>query len=284
LRLEDFSCARINWDPKSDNISSIIQELNVGADSVVFIDDNPIERELVRRVHPELTVPDFPKAEFEIPEFFHHVCQEFFSSAHGTVEDARKAEQYEIRRLARKFREEVGSDQEFMRSLTQRGIIISDPRAIAKRISQMCQKTNQFNLTTLRLSEGDVLAQLQLPEYRFIPLQLIDRFGDHGVTALCILRTVCDREIEVVNFLVSCRILGRGVEADFLKEILSRLFYEEFQRVTARFVPSSRNAQCGSFLDAVGFTFLGVVDGEKRYVLNKSDFVRSTGAVIFEDG
>ncbi len=282
LTESDFTVIKANWNDKSENIAEILSEINVGIDSCVFLDDNPLERDLLLQSFPGITVPDFPTKAYNIPEFIDDISFRYFSSATLTSEDHVKALQYSIRAKGEADRVNYSSKLEFLKNLRLEGTIIINVSSVISRVVQMTQKTNQFNLTTVRHNES-TLEQILKNEDFVLPLSVSDKYGDHGITGLCIAERTNPDTVSITTFLMSCRVLGRDIETDFLNWCL--LYFREFgiKFVTARYVPTAKNKQVSHFYERSGF----VVDRHNKsycdYSLDLADYVKTLKATKIID-
>ena len=154
LKKDDFSAYRINWTDKVTNIRELADELNIGLDSMVFVDDNPTERELVKQMLPMVSVPDFPEHPYMLLEFFKQLVNDYFKVYSITEEDRKKAEQYKAAASRLRMQKKFADFDEFLESLDIQIIIEAVNEFNIQRIAQMTQKTNQFNLTTKRYTDG----------------------------------------------------------------------------------------------------------------------------------
>lgn len=255
---------RINWQDKATNIREIAQELNIGLDSLVFLDDNPTEREWVRSALPEVSVPDFPEHPYELLSLIRQVAQDYFQIYSLTAEDVAKTSQYQANAQRENARKSFADMEGYLRSLEITLKIDSASEANIPRLAQMCQKTNQFNLTTKRYTESDLETLLEQGA-RIWALSVSDRFGDNGITGLIIVLKKGEKAV-IDSFLLSCRILGKGIENIFLAEILSRLKTENIETVEGRYIPTLKNAQVADFYKKVGFIddVLSLASWEKK--------------------
>ena len=261
LKKDSFATWRINWTDKASNIRELAEELNIGLDSFVFVDDNPTERELIRQALPMVEVPEFPAQPYELPVFFHDLVERYFRVYSVTKEDQKKTEQYKAnaqRALAQRSFVDFGS---FLKSLDIQIIIETANEFNIPRIAQMTQKTNQFNLTTHRYTDADLKGFLA-NGWRIWCIGVADRFGDNGITGCIMIKPggVID------TFLLSCRILGKGIEYAFVKKVLSILKEEGFSFMNACYLPTAKNVQVSDFWEKCGFTMTeGDKDGAKYY-------------------
>lgn len=264
LRPEHIAAYRINWNNKADNIRGLAAELNIGLDSMVFADDNPTERELVRRELPMVSVPEFPKKPYGLMEFYAVLVNEYFRSYTLTDEDRNKTGQY--RDNARRAAEQsnFADLDSFIDSLNIEIDIIPADEFNIPRIAQMSQKTNQFNLTTRRYTEADIHAFVASGA-DVMCIAVRDRFGDNGITGEMIITRNGDTA-DIDTMLLSCRILGKRIETVFLQSVLDRLGKDGVKRVTASYIPTKKNSQVADFYDRHGFTVISEDEGSKRYV------------------
>lgn len=261
LRKEHFSARRINWHDKAGNIREIARELNIGLDSMVFLDDNPSERELVSQFLPEVAVPDFPAQPYELPVFFQSLVENYFQVYSVTDEDRNKTTQYQANAARADAQKHFSDFASFLRSLQIRVTVAEADDVTIPRIAQLTQKTNQFNLTTRRYQDSDIRQFLQ-DGWRIWSVSVSDRFGDSGITGCALVHGN-----DVDSFLLSCRVLGKGIESIFLKTVLSILKKEGCQAVTAHYVPTQKNAQVADFYEKCGFSCVGKSEDDKDYVL-----------------
>lgn len=259
LSLKDFACTRINWNDKATNIREIAQELNIGLDSMVFVDDNPTERELIRQQLPMVSVPEWPGQPYELPMFYARLVNEYFSVYTLTDEDKQKTEQYRQNANRAQAQAQFTDMEDFLRSLEMRLTIAPVADITIPRIAQMTQKTNQFNLTTKRYTESDIRSLLAKGA-QIWTLAVEDRFGDNGITGLMILKPESGWSID--TFLMSCRVLGKGIEKAFFKSVISRCQ----GALAAQYIPTAKNGQVADFYDRMGLKLEKMNDdGVKEY-------------------
>lgn len=261
LKKAHFAAYRINWQDKASNIKELAEELNIGLDSFVFVDDNPTERELIKQMLPMVAVPNFPTQPYDLPLFFKSLVEDYFKVYSITDEDRKKTEQYKANALRSESQKQFTDFEAFLKSLDIRLTIEGANEFNLQRIAQMTQKTNQFNLTTKRYTDADIKVMLA-EHWKVYCVSVADRFGDSGITG-CIL--VNGDEID--SFLLSCRILGKGIETAFLKRILQVLKAEGFMKIKAKYIPTAKNAQVRDFYEDCGFDCVSETEsGEKEYV------------------
>lgn len=263
LKKDAFSAYRINWQDKATNIKELAAELNIGLDSMVFVDDNPTERELVKQVLPMVAVPDFPEQPYMFPDFFKQLVNEYFKVYCVTDEDRKKTEQYKANAARANAQASFADFDSFLESLDIQITIEKANEFNIQRIAQMTQKTNQFNLTTKRYTDADVNGFMEAG-WKIWCISVADKFGDSGITG-CVM--VNGNEID--TFLLSCRILGKGIEIAFAKKILAMLQENGTYVLAAKYLPSAKNVQVKDFYEKCGFTcVVENEDGSKEYSIN----------------
>ncbi len=244
LKLEDFSALQINWDNKYKNIDLIANELNIGKDAVVFFDDSPFEREEMKNFNPQINVINVPKN----PENFVQSIEKtsFFYKKTQTVEDIKKRHQYKILKKASNFKTKFKNINDFFKSLKMTLEISNINKYNFERSVQLINKTNQFNLTSKRYNKTELEVFLKSKSQFTFVGRLKDKFGDHGITALAMIKK--NRNTWIIdNFLLSCRILGRKVENIFLYEILKKLRFNKISSLQGIYIKTNKNFQCENF-------------------------------------
>jgi FkbH-like protein len=249
LRREDISAWRIDWQPKPDNLRALAQALNLGLDSFVFIDDDPVEVERMRAAWPEVACVLLPADPARIVEEV--VRHRLFERLETTSEDKRRAGMMADEGRRSELRSRL-SPEEFLASLDLRVRVFEAGEEHLARITQLVNKTNQFNLTTIRRDQAEVRRLMAAPGCLVYGLTARDRFGDYGLTGAAIVQdrgTAC----EIDTFLLSCRILGREVETAFLAALARAAGGRDRREIVARYVPTAKNAPAADFLPRHGF-------------------------------
>jgi FkbH-like protein len=242
---------RVNWEPKSANLRSLAEELNLGIDSFIFIDDSDHECLAVRQSLPQVEVIQVPSRPLEIPGCLDHVARLEILSL--TDEDRRRTEMYVQERKRRKIADTATGVAGYLRSLGMRMRVAVDDRRHVPRIAQLTQKTNQFNLTTRRYSEADIRGFVDAPDWLVAHFSLTDIFGDSGVVGVLLARQTASNEAEIDTLLMSCRVIGRKAESAFLESILAILRERGVRTVTADFLATAKNLLAERFLPDHGF-------------------------------
>jgi FkbH-like protein len=252
LAMEDFAYKVINWDPKHKNIKVIANALNIGLDSLAFVDDNPVECALVRQMLPDVLTLQLPEDPSTFSDFIYQVPD--FDTLRVTAEDANKTQQYAENAKRQALQETVGDLNAFLESLDTQVDVAVAGQADTARIHQLFTKTNQFNLTTIRYTRGDIANFLAAPECHLHTIRSRDKFGDLGMIGVYLLRQDGDL-VEIDSFVMSCRALGRGIESaacNLLKEFA-------FGTLGARalqgcFLPTAKNKPAADFYERQGFS------------------------------
>jgi FkbH-like protein len=255
LRDEHFAARRVNWLPKPDNLVSLAEELNVGLDSFLVVDDSDYECATVRHTFPEVEVVQTPAKPVDVPTCLDHVARLEVLSL--TVEDLAKTELYAQERRRRESQRSLGESgialRDYLASLETKIRVGFNDSAHLARLSQLAQKTNQFNLTTRRYNEQQMQQFIHDGDWLVAHFSLADVFGDSGIVGLAILHTITSQQAELDTFLISCRVLGREAESAFLHALLRRLADQGVNEVVAYYSPTPKNAPAKNFLPLQGF-------------------------------
>jgi FkbH-like protein len=260
LREEDFAAFVANWSDKAANIRSIAEALKLGLDSFVFVDDNPFERNLVRQLLPEVIVPELPPD----PALYARCLAELnlFESASHSALDARRGELYQEQRRRDAEQANYASIEDYLKSLQTTAEFRRFEPGNLSRIAQLIQRSNQFNLTTRRLSEAECAAIMGDPE-RFFPfsVSIRDRVGEFGLVCVAVLRNAFPA-LNIDVFLMSCRVLQRGVEQFAMNKIFEHAKAGGYRRVVGRYLPTPKNGMVKGFYAQFGFVRTGKADEE----------------------
>lgn len=252
IRRSDVIGFRINWKDKSDNLAELADELGVALDSFVFWDDNPLERESVRARLPEVTVAEIPREVWHWPGWL--ASSNLFTSFENTTEDFRRAEMYRSRSLFRSESAQCRSESDFLKSIQLQPTAVPVSDALVSRAAQLAMKTNQFNLRTRRYDEAEIRQITHEENTVSFLVHLKDKFGDHGNVGLVIARRTRNHKVAFLDtFLLSCRVLGRHLEAWMLDQCIQRLGMEQVSILLAEFAPTERNHVAAKFLSEHGF-------------------------------
>ncbi len=251
---------KINWDDKATNIKILAQELNLGLDSFVFVDDSQIECELIRKLVPEVQVYQVPQRLYEYPVLLDR--DGLFDTLTLSEEDSNRTEMYQVEMLRKNEQAKFESIEQYLETLS---ISISVHKARASevpRISQLTQKTNQFNLTTRRYSETQIQEIIASPHAEVLSLSVSDKFGDSGLTGV-IIATINEGVATVDTFLMSCRVLGRNIEVSFWLTAM-KVLERQWGMCTweSEFIPTTKNQQVRDFWKNLNFTEVSEQQGK----------------------
>ncbi|HUA15087.1 MAG TPA: HAD-IIIC family phosphatase [Verrucomicrobiae bacterium] len=250
LRPEDFAAWRINWRDKAASIAEIAAELRLGPQSIVFLDDNPVERARVREAFPEVLVPDWPSDKtLGAMTLLQMTC---FDSAQSTSEDRSRAEMYAAEQKREDLKAEVPGVDDWLRSLETKVVVEELNRSNQSRVAQLFNKTNQMNLATRRMSESEIAAWAGRDGRHLFAFRVSDRFGDSGLTGILTLDFEGD-SLRIVDFILSCRVMGRQVEEAMLAVASEFCRQHKGQRLLARYIPTAKNKPCHEFWMRSGF-------------------------------
>jgi FkbH-like protein len=261
LREANFSALRINWTSKPDNMMSIAQELGIGVDSLVFVDDNPDERERMRQLLPAVLTVELPKD----PALYRSALERLpqLQTLAVTDEDRARAEQYRTARLREETKLSAASVEEYLTSLEIEVTIARATQPVFARIVQLFARTNQFNTTTRRYSAADVAAFADDPLAKLWAVWSKDRFGDHGLVALALVRAE-GSAWTIDSFLMSCRVIGYGIESTLLAHVARQAASIPVE-LRAEFIPTKKNAPAEDLFARHGFEMIDAVDGVQRW-------------------
>lgn len=251
LKLSDISVFVANWEDKASNIRLIQKTLNIAMDSFVFLDDNPAEREIVRRLLPEVAVPELP----EDPALYLEYLQScnYFESASFDIGARDRTAQYQAEYERNKLQAEYLSIDDYLDSLEMKGRICAFDKEHAARIAQLTQRSNQFNLRTVRYTEGEIDQIADSPDHIPLYFMLKDRFGDYGLVGIMIVKRRSDRTAFVDTWLMSCRVLKRGMEEYMMNGMVSKLLALGYTTIESEYIPTSKNSMVRDIYKQMGF-------------------------------
>jgi FkbH-like protein len=271
LRRGDIASFVANWSDKAGNIRAIAEELNIGLDSLVFIDDNPFERNLVRQELPMVAVPEVSDDPVGYPVALSDAG--YFEGLSVTDEDRERTGQYQGNKARDALKDSATDLPAYLRGLEMNLIAKPFDRVGLQRIVQLINKSNQFNLTTRRYTDDDIIAVMADPHAFGLQLRLLDRFGDNGVIAIVIGRLLDSRDLLIDTWLMSCRVLGRQVEPTTLNLIAEQAQKLGAKRVVGEYIPTKKNGMVKDHYARLGFTVAAVnVGGGSRNLLDLAAF------------
>ena len=283
LKRDDIASFIANWSDKPANLRAVAEELNIGLDALVFIDDNPFERDLVRRELPMVAVPEIT----DDPTTYAQTLADagYFEAVTITDEDRARSGQYQSNRQRDRLKASATDLSSYLRGLEMRLMWRRFDRVGLNRTVQLINKTNQFNLTTRRYSEADVLGVMD-DEHAFgAQLRLIDRFGDNGIIAIVIGRLLDEADVLIDTWLMSCRVLGRQVEPTTLNLVAALAREMGGKRLIGEYIPTAKNGMVKDHYPKLGFCALGDEGANTaRFALDLTDFApRETFVEVTEE-
>jgi FkbH-like protein len=259
LRPSHFASIRINCMDKFTILREIAAELNIGIDSLAFLDDNPAERESIKAELPEVMVIDLPDDAAQ----FADTLRDFpaLERLKLSAEDRERNDLYATERARSQAEESFSSKEDFYVFLEQEAEIVPIQPLTLVRIAQLTQKTNQFNLTTQRYTEQQITEMSKRPDYDVVSIRVRDRYGDHGLVGVAIAR---DRNADCLidTFLLSCRVIGRSIETALLSMVAERAQARGCTRLLGRFLPTKKNAPARNFYEQHGFRLVSQSEQE----------------------
>jgi FkbH-like protein len=264
LKMEDISVFVANWDNKADNIRHIQNVLNIGFDSMVFIDDNPFERNIIRENLPDVCVPELPEDPADYLEYLYNL--NLFETISYSNEDADRTKKYQTESKRVSAQKKYTNENDFLKSLE----MVSDIEAFNNfnipRVAQLSQRSNQFNLRTIRYSENDLNKMISSENYFTFTFNLKDKFGDHGLICVIILNKQINSTLFIDTWFMSCRVLKRGMERFVLNHLVSYAKNNNFKYLEGEYIETPKNKLVKDHYSGLGF--------EKKYnnwILNLSD-------------
>ena len=280
LRRADIACFIANWDDKAQNLRRIAERLNIGLDSLVFLDDSPFERDRVREALPMVAVPEIPDDPALVPDAL--AAAGYFESVAVTADDTLRARAYADNSAREAERSSLANIGDYLQGFAMRAPWGFFDAVNRQRIVQLINKTNQFNLTTRRYSEADYDGVVQDESAVGLHLRLVDRFGDNGLIGVAIARQV-GADLVIDTWLMSCRVLGRQVEVATLSLLVEQARARGAQRLLGEYVPSLKNGVVREHYERLGFTLIEEdAAGGKRLALEVLDYRAPIVPVVLE--
>lgn len=252
LREENFATMKINWSDKISNIKEIAEELNIGLESIVYFDDDPINRELMSKAIPQIMTVSLP----DDPSLYASTLMRIndFNTLAVTSEDMKRGQMYKQEQKRIELKNSASNVEDFLKQLEIKVTMKKANNFTIPRIAQLTLKTNQFNLTTRRYQEEDVQSFASDQTKLIGCAQTKDKFGDNGITGVYIVnKNLAEKEWTIDTFLLSCRVMGRGIEDVMLGYILNKAKEEGIIKVKAEFIPTKKNKPCEQLLPDFGF-------------------------------
>ena len=251
LSEDNFASVKINWDDKVLNLQKISEELNIGLDSIVFFDDDPINQEYVKDSLPDVLVVDLPKDSSRYAQIITEMKE--FDVLKITEEDTKRGDMYLDQKKRKELENKVGDFNEFLKQMNIEVTVQKANSFSIPRIAQLTLKTNQFNLTTRRYQEEEVSKFSSSDDKIVECVEVSDKFGNNGITGAYIIEKKSDEEWVVDTFLLSCRIMGRGVEEIMMNQIIENAKLSGIKRIKGEFIPTAKNKPAENFYEELGF-------------------------------
>jgi FkbH-like protein len=267
LKMDDISVFMANWETKADNIRAIQAILNIGFDSMVFLDDNPFEREFVKKEIPSITVPDLPEDPAEYLLYLQSL--NLFEISALSAEDEKRTKQYQEDAKRAVIKKGFTNEEEFLRSLEMVSEVNSFDKFSIPRVAQLTQRSNQFNLRTIRYSESDVEMLMNDKNALTFSYHLEDKYGQYGLISVVVLKKVKDKTLTIDNWLMSCRVLKRGMEKFVLNTIVDAARKNGFEWIEAEYIPTAKNSMVADHYKKLGFDAL---EKENHWQLNVGNY------------
>lgn len=263
LKLDDIAVFVANWENKADNIRSIQSILNIGFDSMVFLDDNPFERNIVRENLPDVTVPELPEDPGEYLEFLYGL--NLFETASYARSDSDRTKQYQIEAQRSSAQMSFTNENDFLKSLNMESEVRPFEHFNIPRVSQLSQRSNQFNLRTIRYTEADILRLSEDADYQNFSFTLTDKFGDNGLICVIILKKKDKETLFIDTWFMSCRVLKRGMENFTLNTIVDYAKDNGFKRIIGEYIPTAKNKMVASHYPQLGFR---AINDQNQFIFN----------------
>lgn len=270
LKLNDFSAFKANFKNKAENIQEIATMLNIGLDSMVFIDDNPAERLLVKQLLPDVCVLDIP----EDPSMFvqYLSSQSLFEIVQFSSEDLKRNEYYQDNAKREQTKKQFSDLKDYLQSLDMEAAVGDFDEYNLPRIVQLINKTNQFNLTTIRYSESEIRERLKNDMTIGRYYKLKDRFGDNGLIAIVILEKETDNSLTIDTWLMSCRVLSRGMEEFICNDIIEIAKQKGCARIIGKYIPTKKNKLVENLYENLKFVNVSKLGEKTIWELNLNNY------------
>lgn len=265
LRLDDIAVFQANWETKVDNIRTIQSILNIGFDSMVFLDDNPFERNMVRENIPGITVPELPEYPEDYLEYLYSL--NLFETASYSNLDKDRTKQYQVEAKRVSLSKTFTNEADFLKSLNMVSVVSGFTKFNTPRVAQLSQRSNQFNLRTVRYTDADIEALANDPDVIDLSFTLEDKFGDNGLIAVVIMKPLDKETLFVDTWFMSCRVLKRGMENFTLNSMVEKAKTAGYKKIIGEYLPTPKNKMVEGHYPALGFVKLDA-ENTAQYVLD----------------
>jgi FkbH-like protein len=269
LKLDDIAVFQANWETKVDNIRAIQSILNIGFDSMVFLDDNPFERNIVRENIPGITVPELPEDPAEYLEYLYSL--NLFETASYSNLDKDRTKQYQVEAKRVSLSKTFTNEADFLKSLNMVSTVSGFTKFNTPRVAQLSQRSNQFNLRTVRYTDADIEALANDPKVIDLSFTLEDRFGDNGLIAVVIMKPADDKTLFVDTWFMSCRVLKRGMENFTLNQMVEAARAAGYKYIIGEYLPTPKNSMVKDHFANLGFERLAG-SATDQFILNVDEY------------
>lgn len=270
LRNENVVVSEVNWNDKASNLRMIAEELNIGIDSLVFVDDSDFEINLIKEQLPQVVCLQVPDTIYDYPSKLAEIINTYFYFSDSKA-DLDKTNQYKQQAQRNQSKRQFGDIESYLRSLEMEVSFHVDNTTEIDRVAQLTQKTNQLNLCTNRYTDAQIEVIKDSANQSYISLSVKDKFGDSGLTGVAIV-SFTEGKGEINDFLMSCRVMGRNIEFAFVDYIIDFLKSKGCEKVSAKYLPTQKNKPVSDFFENCGFSILSEKVGEKVYSISISDY------------
>jgi FkbH-like protein len=253
LKLDDIAVFVANWDNKADNIRYIQNVLNIGFDSMVFLDDNPFERNIVRENISQIIVPELPEDPANYLEYLYTL--NLFETVTFSIEDEGRTKQYQVEAERKAIQNNFTNEADFLESLNMVSLVENFNKFNTPRVAQLSQRSNQFNLRTIRYTESEIENLSKLDNFHTFAFTLEDKFGDNGLICVIILNKESPSVLFIDTWFMSCRVLKRGMEDFVLNTIIGFAKTNNFSEIKGEYIPTEKNDLVKNHYEKLGFSF-----------------------------
>ena len=269
LKLDDIAVFQANWETKVDNIRTIQSILNIGFDSMVFLDDNPFERNMVRENIKGITVPELPEDPAEYLEYLYSL--NLFETASYSNLDKDRTKQYQVEAQRVSLSKTFTNEADYLKSLNMLSVVSGFTKFNTPRVAQLSQRSNQFNLRTIRYTDADIEALANDPNVIGLSFTLEDKFGDNGLIAVIIMKPLDKETLFVDTWFMSCRVLKRGMENFTLNTMVEKAKAAGYKKIVGEYLPTPKNKMVENHYSGLGFS--EIEDAETaQYELNVNEY------------
>lgn len=269
LKLDDIAVFQANWETKVDNIRTIQSVLNIGFDSMVFLDDNPFERNMVRENIPGITVPELPDDPAMYLEYLYSL--NLFETASYSNADKDRTKQYQVEAKRVSLSKTFTNEADFLKSLNMVSTVSGFTKFNTPRVAQLSQRSNQFNLRTVRYTEADIESMAKDPDVIDLSFTLEDKFGDNGLIAVVIMKKLDEEMLFLDTWFMSCRVLKRGMENFTLNTMVEYAKAKGYKKFIGEYIPTPKNKMVERHYPNLGFSSINTAESS-QYVLDLESY------------